>query len=300
MMVAFIDAHKGESGVEPICAQLPIAPATYYEHKARESDPDRLPWRAQRERATKIEIQRVWEENFRVYGARKVWRQLKREGFAVARCTVERLMGVLGLQGAVRGKPCRTTIPGDAADRPADLVNRQFTAERPDQLWVADITYVAAWTGFVYVAFVIDVFSRRIVGWRVAASMKTDLVLDALEQALWARHDPQGLIHHSDRGSQYLSIRYSERLAEAGIEPSVGSRGDSYDNALAETINGLYKSEVIHRRGPWRHRDAVEYATLEWVDWFNNRRLLEPIGNIPPAEFEAAYYRQQAESAMVA
>ena len=209
-------------------------------------------------------------------------------------------MGVLGLQGAVRGRRCRTTVSDEAADRPADRVNRQFTAARPDQLWVADITYVAAWTGFVYVAFVIDVFSRRIVGWRVASSMKTDLVLDALEQALWARKAPKGLIHHSDRGSQYLSIRYSERLAQAGIESSVGSRGDSYDNALAETLNGLYKTEVIHRRGPWRTRDAVEYATLEWVDWFNHRRLLEPIGNIPPAEFEAAYYRQQDESAQVA
>ena len=300
MMVAFIDAHKAKYGVEPICAQLPIAPSRYYEHKAREIKPDRLPKRARRDEALKPEIQRVWTENFQVYGARKVWRQLKREGFGVARCTVERLMGVLGLQGAVRGKPCKTTIPDDAADRPADLVNRQFTAERPDQLWVADITYVAAWTGFVYVAFVIDVFSRRIVGWRVASSMKTGLVLDALEQALWARNDPKSLIHHSDRGSQYLSIRYSERLAEAGIEPSVGSRGDSYDNALAETINGLYKTEVIHRRGPWHHRDAVEYATLEWVDWFNNRRLLEPIGNVPPAEVEAAYYLQQDESAMVA
>ena len=209
-------------------------------------------------------------------------------------------MGALGLQGAVRGKPCRTTIPDDSADQPADLVNRQFNAGRPNQLWVADITFVAAWTGFVYVAFVIDVFSRRIVGWRVASSLKTDLVLDALEQALWARNAPKGLIHHSDRGSQYLSIRYSERLAEVGIESSVGSRGDSYDNALAETINGLYKAEVIHRRGPWRNLDAVEYATLEWVDWFNKRRLLEPIGNIPPAEYEAAYYRQQKGSAMVA
>ena len=300
MMVSFIDAHRAEYGVEPICAQLPIAPSTYYEHKAREADPDLLPWRAQRDQALKAEIQRVWEENFRVYGARKVWRQLKREGFRVARCTVERLMDVLGLQGAVRGKSCRTTIPDDSAERPADLVNRQFNAERPDQLWVADITFVAAWTGFVYVAFVIDVFSRRIVGWRVASSLKTDLVLDALEQALWARNAPKGLVHHSDRGSQYLSIRYTERLAEAGIESSVGSRGDSYDNALAETINGLYKAEVIHRRGPWQNRDAVEYATLEWVDWFNKRRLLEPIGNIPPVEFEAAYYRQQEGSAMVA
>jgi len=300
MMVSFIDVHRAEHGVEPICAQLPIAPSTYYAHKARQADPERRPRRAKRDEALMVEIQRVWEENFRVYGAKKVWRQLKRERFAVARCTVQRLMGVLDLRGTVRGKPCRTTVPDEAAARPADLVNRQFTAERPDQLWVADITYVAAWTGFIYVAFVIDVFSRRIVGWRVASSMKTDLVLDALEQALWARHAPTGVIHHSDRGSQYLSIRYTERLAQAGIESSVGSRGDSYDNALAETINGLYKTEVIHRRGPWRNRDAVEYATLEWVDWFNNRRLLEPIGNIPPAEFEAAYYRQQEESAMVA
>jgi transposase InsO family protein len=264
MMVSFIDDLRDEHGVEPICAQLPIAPSTYYEHKAREGDPDRLPWRTQRDAALKPEIQRVWDENFCVYGAGKVWRQLKREGFDVARCTVERLMSVLGLQGAVRGTPCKTTIPDDAADRPADLVKRQFTAERPDQLWVADITYAAAWTGFVYVAFVIDVFSRRIAGWRVASSMQTNLVLDALEQALWARNHPQDLIHHSD--SQYLSIRYSERLAKAGIESSVGSRGDAYDNALAETVNGLYKAEVIHRRGPWRNRDAVEYATPEWVD----------------------------------
>jgi transposase InsO family protein len=300
MMVSFIDAHRGEHGVEPICAQLPIASSTYYEHKAREADPDRLPSRVQRDRALMPEIRRVWEENFRVYGVRKVWRQLKRERFAVARCTVERLTDVLGLQGVVRGKRCRTTVPDETADLPADLVNRQFTAERPDELWVADITYVATWTGFVFVAFVIDVYARRIVGWRVASSIKTDLVLDALEQALWARKAPQGLVHHSDRGSQYLSLRYSERLAEAGIEPSVGSRGDSYDNALAETINGLYKAEVIHRGGPWRGCDTVEYATLEWVDWFNNRRLLGPIGNMPPAEFEAAYYRQRGESAMVA
>jgi transposase InsO family protein len=300
MMVSFIDVHRVKHGVEPICAQLPIAPPTYYERKARAGDPERLPARSKRDAALMGEIQRVWEANFRVYGARKVWRQLGREGITVARCTVERLMGVLGLQGAVRGRRCRTTVPDEAADRPADRVNRQFIAARPDQLWVADITYVAAWTGFVYVAFVIDVFSRRIVGWRVASSMTTDLVLDALEQALWARKAPQGLIHHSDRGSQYLSIRYTERLAAAGIESSVGRRGDSYDNALAETLNGLFKTEVIHPRAPWRNRDAVEYATLEWVDWFNNRRLLEPIGNIPPAALEAAYYRQRDESARVA
>jgi putative transposase len=299
-MVSFIDTHRDAYGVEPICAQLPIAPSTYYEHKAREAAPDRLPPRVRRDRELSDEIQRVWDENFQVYGARKVWRQLKREQFEVARCTVERLMGVLGLQGTVRGKPCRTTLSDDATDRPADLVNRQFTATRPNQLWVADITYVATWAGFVYVAFVIDVFARRIVGWRVGSSLHTDLVLDALEQALWSRTGTQGLIHHSDRGSQYLSIRYSERLAEAGVESSVGSTGDSYDNALAETINGLYKTEVIRRRGPWRNIDAVEYATLAWVDWFNHRRLLEPIGNIPPAELEAAYYRQRDESAVAA
>ena len=247
-----------------------------------------------------VDIQRVFDENFQVYGVRTVWRQLNREHIEVARCTVERLMRRLGLQGAVRGRSCRTTVSDDASYRPADLVNRQFTATRPNQLWVADITYVAAWTGFVYVAFVIDVFARRIVGWRVTSSPGTDLVLDALEQALWARTGTVGLIHHSDRGSQYLSIRYTARLAEAGMESSVGSVGDSYDNALAETINGLYKTEVIRRRGPWRNIDAVEYATLEWVDWFNHRRLLEPIGDIPPAELEMAYYRQVEESAKAA
>ena len=299
-MVSFIDEHRDEYGVEPICAQLPIAPSTYYEHKAREMNPERLPPRAHRDRELSNEIQRVWDENFRVYGARKVWRQLNREQFAVARCTVERLMRTLGLQGVVRGRSCRTTVSDNASDSPPDLVKRLFTATRPNQLWVADITFVATWAGFVYVAFVIDVFARRIVGWRVANSMRTDLVLDALEQALWSRTGTQGLVHHSDRGSQYLSIRYTERLAEAGVESSVGSVGDSYDNALAETINGLYKTEVIRRRGPWRHIDDVEYATLEWVDWFNNRRLLEPIGNVPPAEFELAYYHQLEELAMVA
>ena len=299
-MVLFIDAHRDAYGVESICTQLPIAPSTYYEHKAREADPSRLPPRVRRDSELSGEIRRVWDENFQVYGARKVWRQLNREQFAVARCTVERLMRILGLQGVVRGRSCRTTVSDNAADRPPDLVKRQFTATRPNQLWVADITFVATWAGFVYVAFVIDVFARRIVGWRVANSMRTDLVLDALEQALWSRTRIQGLVHHSDRGSQYLSIRYTERLAEAGVESSVGSVGDSYDNALAETINGLYKTEVIRRRGPWRHVDDVEYATLEWVDWFNNQRLLEPIGNVPPAEFELAYYHQLEGSAMVA
>ena len=296
----FIDTHRADYGVEPICSELPIAPSTYYECKAREADPTRLPKRAQRDMALSVDIQRVFDENFQVYGARKVWRQMNREYITVARCTVERLMQRLGLQGAERGRSCRTTVSDDTSYRPADLVNRQFTAIRPNQLWVADITYVATWAGFVYVAFVIDVFARRIVGWRVASSPGTDLVLDALEQALWARTGTEGLIHHSDRGCQYLSIRYTERLAEAGMESSVGSVGDSYDNALAETINGLYKTEVIRRRGPWRNIDAVEYATLEWVDWFNHRRLLEPIGDIPPTELEMAYYRQVEESAKAA
>jgi transposase InsO family protein len=299
-MVAFVDAHRAEYGVEPICAELPIAPSTYYEHKAREADPQRLPPRVVRDAELCTSIQRVWDENFRVYGARKVWKQLRREGRPAARCTVERLMGRLGLKGVVRGRRCRTTIPADLADRPADRVQRVFKASRPNQLWVADITYVATWAGFVYVAFVIDVFARRIVGWRVTRSLYTDLVLDALEQALHARQAGHGLIHHSDHGCQYLSIRYTERLAEAGIEASVGSVGDSYDNALAETIIGLFKTEVIHARGPWRTLDAVEYATLEWVDWFNNRRLLESIGHVPPAEYEQAYYRLNEAPAMAA
>jgi transposase InsO family protein len=299
-MVAFIDTHRVAHGVEPICAELPIAPSTYYAHKAGAAAPARLAPRVRRDRALSGEIRRVYEENFQVYGARKVWRQLNRERIAVARCTVERLMRKMGLQGVVRGRSCRTTVGDDAADRPGDLVKRQFTARRPNELWVADITYVATWVGFVYVAFVIDVFARRIVGWRVARSMRTELVLDALEQALYSRTGTQGLVHHSDRGAQYLSIRYTGRLAEAGIESSVGSRGDSYDNALAETIIGLYKTELIRHRGPWRHIEAVEYATLEWVDWFNHRRLLEPIGNVPPAELELAYHRQREESAKVA
>jgi transposase InsO family protein len=299
-MTAFVDAYRDEYGVEPICQQLPIAPSTYYERKARQANPDREPKRVKRDRALEAEIRRVWEENFRVYGARKVWRQLKREGIEVARCTVERLMNTLGIQGVRRGATCWTTIPDAALSRPADLVKRQFTAERPNQLWVADITFVATWSGFVYVAFVIDVFARFIVGWRVSRSLKTDLVLDALEQAVWSRKEIDGLIHHSDRGSQYLSIRYSDRLSEAGIAASVGSVGDSYDNALAETINGLYKTEVIRHQGPWKNIVAVEYATVEWVDWFNHRRLLEPIGNVPPAELEMQYYRQQPEQALAA
>ena len=289
-MVGFIDDHRKVEGVESICKELPIAPSTYYAHKATQADPTKLSPRRQRDASLRVEIRRVWDENFMVYGARKVWRQLVREGRHVARCTVERLMHQMGLHGVVRGKPKRTTVGSDHDQRPLDLVRRVFHADRPNQLWVADFTYVATWTGFVYVAFIIDVFSRMIVGWRAARSMSADLTLDALEQALWARRIKGNLIHHSDRGSQYIAIRYSERLKDAGIDPSVGSVGDAYDNALAETINGLFKAEVIRRRGPWKNLEAVEYATLEWVDWFNNKRLLEPIGNVPPAEFEKAYY----------
>jgi putative transposase len=297
-MVSFIDEHRALYGVEPICRVLPIAPSTYYEMKARQADPARLPARAQRDASLRGSIRRVWDENRQVYGTRKVCRQLQREDTVVARCTVERLMRGMGLQGVVRGRKFKTTIGGDLAARPADLVHRDFTATRPNELWVADLTYVATWSGFVFVAFVIDVYARRIVGWRVSSSLRTDLALDALEQALYARPGLDELVHHSDRGTQYVSIRYTERLAEAGIEPSVGSVGDSYDNAMAESVIGLYKTEVIRRQGPWRHLDEVEYATLEWVDWFNNRRLLEPIGYVPPAEFEEAYYRNQQASAM--
>jgi transposase InsO family protein len=281
---------------------LPIAPSTYRAHAARLADPSLLSDRAKRDAGLRPEIQRVWEENFEVYGVRKVWRQLNREGVAVARCTVARLMTEMGLAGAVRGKPVKTTVSNPATPCPEDRVNRQFNAPRPNALWLSDFTYVATWAGFVYVAFVIDAFARRIVGWRVSRSMQAGFVLDALEQALHDRRPIQSdsLIHHSDRGVQYVSIKYTERLAEAGIEPSVGSVGDSYDNALAETVIGLFKTEVIHRRGPWRNLEAVEFATLEWVDWFNNRRLLEPIGNIPPAEAEARFYAQSNEFAMVA
>jgi len=299
-MTSFIEDHRDTYGVEPICAVLPIAPSTYYEKKAREADPSRLPPRAQRDALLCEQIERVWLENRGVYGARKVWRALQREGIVIARCTVERLMRRLGHEGAVRGRRFRTTIPDEAAARPADLVQRQFTASRPNQLWVADLTYVSTRAGFVYAAFVVDVFSRRIVGWRVSRSLRSDLALDALEQALYARGATENLVHHSDRGVQYLSIRYTERLAEAGIEPSVGSVGDSYDNALAESIIGLYKTEVIEQLGPWNSMVAVEIETLGWVDWFNNRRLLEPIGYVPPAEFEELYDRAQRVPAAVA
>ena len=301
-MIAFIDDHREAHGVEPICKVLPIAPSTYHDHVAKRVDPAKLSSRARRDAALQAEITRVFEANFRVYGVRKVWRQLRREGLDVARCTVARLMRTMGLEGIIRGKPIRTTVSDKAAPCPLDHVNRQFHAPAPNMLWVSDFTYVATWTGFVYVAFVIDTYARRIVGWRVSRTAHASFVLDALEQALHDRRPMQegSLIHHSDRGSQYVSIRYTERLAEAGIEPSVGSVGDSYDNALAETINGLYKAEVIHRRGPWRSFEAVEFATLEWVDWFNHRRLLEPIGNIPPAEAEERYYAMLEQPAMAA
>lgn len=301
-MIAFIDDHREAYGIEPICRQLPIAPSTYHAQVASRRDPARLSPRARRDATLMVEVRRVFEENFQVYGVRKVWRQLQREGHEVARCTVARLMRTLGIEGAIRGKPVRTTVSDRSIPCPLDRVNRQFRAPRPNALWVSDFTYVATWAGFVYVAFVIDAYARRIVGWRVSRTAQAGFVLDALEQALHARRPGRegGLIHHSDRGVQYLSIRYTERLAEAGVEPSVGSVGDSYDNALAETINGLYKAEVIHRRGPWRSFEAVELATLEWVDWFNNRRLLEPIGNIPPAEAEARYFATLRQAAMAA
>ena len=286
-MIAYIDAHRERFGVEPICEQLPIAPSTYYASKTRPPSA-----RAKRDEALQPQIRRVHQENYGgAYGVRKIWKQLYREGVPVARCTVARLMREMKLRGCRRGAFKVTTIPEVNAPRPLDLVNRNFRASRPNQLWVADIVFVATWSGFVYVAFVTDVFSRKIVGWRVSRSLRSDMALDALEMALWTRgKNVGGLIHHSDRGCQYLSIRYSERLAQAGVIASVGSRGDSYDNALAETINGLYKTEVIRRKGPWKTIDDVEYATLEWVDWFNNRRLLEPIGYIPPAEYETNYW----------
>jgi putative transposase len=291
-MIAFIDAHREVYGVEPICRVLPIAPSTYHEHAARGRDPDRAPSRQKRDTALCREIRRIFEENFGVYGVRKVWRQLRREGIPVARCTVARLVRRMGLKGVVRGKGGTTTVSDKAAFCPLDRVSRQFRAPAPNMLWLSDFTSVSTWQGFAYVAFIIDAFARRIVGWRVSRHARADFVLDALEQALHERQPlaKGGLVHHSDRGSQYVSIRYTERLAEAGIEPSVGSVGDSYDNALAETVNGLFKAEAIHRRSSWRRIEDVELATLHWVSWFNHRRLLEPTGNIPPAEAEDAYY----------
>jgi len=301
-MISFVDAYRDQHGVEPICKVLPIAPSTYHAHVARRAEPETAPPRIKRDRLLSVEIKRVYEENYQVYGVRKVWRQLMREGHDVARCTVARLMKKMALRGVIRGGRVRTTVSASAPHCPLDHVNRKFRVPRPNVLWVSDFTYVATWQNFVYVAFVIDAYARRIVGWRVSRSAHAGFVLDALEQAL---HDRKpvcggGLVHHSDRGVQYVSIKYTERLAEAGLVPSVGSVGDSYDNALAETINGLYKTEVIWRRGPWRSLEAVEYATLEWVDWFNNRRLLSSIGDIPPAEAEAAYYASLEEPAAIA
>jgi transposase InsO family protein len=296
-MIAFIDDHREQFGVEPICRVLPIAPSTYFRHKAEQRDPTRRSTRAQRDEVLRAIIRRIWHEHRQVYGPRKVWRQMGRERLYAVRCRVRRLMRAMGLSGAVRGRAWTTTTQSAPdSDLPGDLVDRHFTVTRPNQLWVSDFTYVATWRGFVYVAFVIDVFARRIVGWRVSSSLVTDFVLDALEQAIYDRCGAgvPGLVHHSDRGTQYLSMRYTNRLADAGIAASVGSRGDSYDNALAESIIGLFKTEVIRRLGPWRHLEAVEFATLDWVDWFNHRRLLEPIGYIPPAEYEARYYERAA------
>ena len=289
-MIAFIDDHRGAYGVEPICRVLPIAPSTYHVHDARRADPTKLSARSRRDATLLPEVRRVFDENFRVYGVRKVWRLMTREGHRIARCTTERSMRHAGLQGVIRGKPVRTTVSDTSAPCPLDHVNRQFRAPRPNALWLSDFTYVATSSGFVYVA------------WRASRTAHASFVLDALEQALHERRPVHrgGLVHHSNRGSQYVSIRYTERLAEAGIEPSVGSVGDSYDNALAETINGLFKAEVIHRRGPWRSFEAVEFATLEWVDWFNNRRLLELISNIPPAEAEECYFATLSEPALAA
>jgi transposase InsO family protein len=295
-MVRFVDDHREQYGVESICAVVPIAPSTYYEQKARQADPSRLPARAHRDTVLRPEITRVWQATRRRYGAKKVWKQLNREAIPVARCTVERLMGTMGLCGVVRGPRRTTTIPDALVERPLDLVQRNFSVLRPNQLWVADLTYIATWRGFVYVAFVTDAFSRRIVGWRASTSLRSDLALDALEQALYDREAEAGLIHHSDRGGQYLGIRYTERLAAASIESSVGSRGDAYDNALAETINGLYKAEVIYHLGPWKGLEDVEFATLEWVAWYNSQRLMEPLGYLPPAEYEEQYHRAQVDS----
>lgn len=300
-MVRFIDEHRDVFGVEPICKVLPIAPSVYYQHKVWQAQPEKRATRKKRDEELREHIRRVWNDNFQVYGVRKVWHHLvEREHRTIARCTVTRLMRDLGLQGAVRGRRFKiTTCPDTAAVRPPDLVERRFTATRPNELWVADLTYVATWRGFVYVAFVVDVFSRRIVGWRASNSLCSDLALDALEQALYDRpaSEHARLIHHSDRGVQYLSIRYTDRLAEAGIERSVGSRGDSYDNALAESVIGLYKTEVIHRRGPWKGHEDVEFATLTWVAWYNGSRLHESLAYLPPAEFEQAYYDRHSAAA---
>jgi len=288
-MSRFIEAHRDRFGVEPICRELQVAPSTYYAARCRPPSARQV-----RDEALKVKLRHVHAEHFGVYGARKLWRQLHREGVPAARCTVERLMHATGLSGAVRGKPKRTTIADETAARPADLVQRHFSAETANRLWVADITYVRTWSGFVYVAFITDVYSRAIIGWQVSRSLRSDLALDALEQALWSREGPfDGLIHHSDRGVQYLSIRYTERLAEAGVVTSVGSRGDSYDNAMAESVNGLYKTELVRKQGPWRGLEDLEFATLKWVDWYNHRRIFSTIGYVPPAEYEASNNGEQ-------
>ncbi|EIX1854755.1 IS3 family transposase [Cronobacter sakazakii] len=286
-IMPLLENLSGEHGVGPVCHELDIAPSTYYCHQQRRKCPERRSSRDKRDAVLIPEIQRVYEENYSVYGVRKVWRQLKREGVGVARCTIERLMKALQLRGVTRGKSVRTTR-SNKAETPQDRVNRQFVAERPDSLWVADFTYVSTWQGFAYVAFIIDVFAGVIVGWRVSSTMETSFVLDALEQALWARR-PSGTIHHSDKGSQYVSLAYTQRLQDAELLASTGSTGDSYDNAMAESINGLYKAEVIHRQS-WKTRQDVELATLKWVDWYNNHRLMERTGYIPPVEAEKAYY----------
>ena len=288
-MNRFIDTHRDRFGVEPICQVLQVAPSTYYAARCRPPSARQV-----RDEALKLKLRQVHAEHFAVYGARKLWRQLHREGVPAARCTVERLMKQVGLAGAVRGKPKRTTIAAETAARPADLVQRHFDAPSPNRLWVADLTYVRTWSGFVYVAFITDVYSRAIVGWQISRSLRSDLALDALEQALWSRQGPlDGLVHHSDRGVQYLSIRYTERLAEVGVVTSVGSRGDSYDNALAESVNGLYKTELVRKQGPWRGLEDLEFATLKWVDWYNHRRLFSALGYVPPAEYEASNNREQ-------
>lgn len=298
-MVNFIDEHKQEYGVEPICAVLPIAPSTYWKWAARRRAPELRPARAKRDEELEALIRKVWEDNLCLYGAEKVWWALRREGHQVARCTVERLMRGMGLVGATRGRAFKvTTVADEDAERPQDLVQRDFSAPGPDRLWVADITYVATWVGFVYVAFVTDVFSRRIVGWSVSRSLRSELALNALEQAITQRSPGEALVHHSDRGAQYLAIRYSERLSQAGIDPSVGSVGDSYDNALAETINGLFKTEVIRHQGPWRSFGEVELATCRWVHWYNTQRLFGPLGFVSPAEFEMAYHARAQSAAM--
>jgi transposase InsO family protein len=301
-VIAFIEDHRGEFGVEPMCRMLQIAPSSYYERRAIARDPDRASVRAKSDADLCVKINAAWEDNRKLYGARKIWHVLLRDNEEVARCTVERLMRRLGLKGVLRGKKVVTTNPDSSQQCPDDKVNRHFKADRPNQLWVSDFTYVPTWSGTVYVAFVIDVFARRIVGWRVSTSMATQFVLDALEQAIWQRKTPDNkeLIHHSDRGSQYLSIKYTERLIEVGIDPSVGTVGDSYDNALAECVIGLFKTEVINQIGPWKSMREVEWETLKWVDWYNNRRLLGPIGYVPPAEAEEVFYANLKTLDMVA